>query len=160
MDLFWDKTYIKEQAIVFHKQVEWAKQLNLPIVIHARESFDEIFTILDESNDATLTGVFHCFTGTLEQARKIEKYGGFMLGIGGVLTYKNSELVNVLKDVSLEMLILETDSPYLPPVPHRGKRNESAYIKLVAEMLSEIKVLPLAQIAKVTTANAARMFGN
>lgn len=158
MDLYWDKTFLNEQAIVFRRQVEWAKQLNLPIVIHAREAFDEIFTILDELNDASLTGVFHCFTGTLEQARKIEGYGGFMLGIGGVLTYKNSELVNVLKDVSLEMLILETDSPYLPPMPHRGKRNESSFLLHVAEKLADVKETTVKEIAETTSKNALKIF--
>ncbi len=158
MDLYWDKTFLNEQSIVFRRQVEWAKQLNLPIVIHAREAFDEIFSILDAVNDATLRGVFHCFTGTLDQAKKIENYGGFMLGIGGVLTYKNSELVNVLKDVSLEMLILETDSPYLPPMPHRGKRNESSFLLHVAEKLADVKQTSLKQIAETTSKNAVELF--
>lgn len=158
MDLFWDKTFQKQQAEAFRQQINWAKQLNLPIVIHAREAFDEIFEIVDEMNDDNLTGVFHCFTGTLDQARKIENYGGFKLGIGGVLTYKKAGLDEVLKDVPLEMLILETDSPYLPPTPHRGKRNESSFLVHIAEKLADVKQVTLKEIAEATTKNALELF--
>ncbi len=158
MDLYWDTTYVKEQAAAFSEQIGWAKELNLPIVIHAREAFNEIFEILDELNDEQLTGVFHCFTGNQEQAQKIREYGGFKLGIGGVVTYKKSELPEVLKQVDLSEIILETDSPYLPPVPYRGKRNESAYIPYVAEKLSDIYMVSVAEIARQTTLNAENLF--
>lgn len=158
MDLYWDKTFVNEQAEAFRRQVNWAKELNLPIVIHAREAFDEIFAIVDELNDERLTGVFHCFTGTLEQAKKIQNYGGFKLGIGGVLTYKKAGLDDILKDVELSELILETDSPYLPPTPHRGKRNESAYLLHVAEKLADVKGISLVEVAKITSKNANELF--
>lgn len=158
MDLYWDKTFVNEQAEAFRRQVNWAKELNLPIVIHAREAFDEIFAIVDELNDERLTGVFHCFTGTLEQAKKIQNYGGFKLGIGGVLTYKKAGLDDILKDVDMSELILETDSPYLPPTPHRGKRNESAYVLHVAEKLADVKGITLADVAQITTKNANELF--
>jgi TatD DNase family protein len=158
MDLYWDKTFVNEQAEAFRRQVIWAKELNLPIVIHAREAFDEIFAIVDELNDDRLTGVFHCFTGTLEQAKKIQNYGGFKLGIGGVLTYKKAGLDVLLKDVEMSELILETDSPYLPPTPHRGKRNESTYLLHIAEKLADVKGISLAEVAKITTKNAHDLF--
>ena len=158
MDLYWDKTFIEEQKKAFRIQIEWAKELNLPIVIHAREAFDEIFEILDELNDATLTGVFHCFTGTLEQAHKIQSYGGFYLGIGGVLTYKKSELPTVLAEIPLEQLVLETDAPYLPPTPHRGKRNESQFLLHVAEKVAEVKNCSLMEVARITSENAEKLF--
>jgi len=158
MDLYWDKTFQEEQAKAFRIQIEWAKELELPIVIHSREAFDEIFEIVDELNDAKLTGVFHCFTGDLEQAKRIEAYGGFKIGIGGVLTYKKSGLDEVVKDIPMEMIILETDSPYLPPTPFRGKRNESAYITYVAEKLAEVKRLRVEEIAEITTRNAKNLF--
>ncbi|MBP6091332.1 MAG: TatD family hydrolase [Crocinitomicaceae bacterium] len=158
MDLYWDKTFIEEQKKAFHIQIEWAKELNLPIVIHAREAFDEIFEILDELNDATLRGVFHCFTGTLEQAHKIQSYGGFYLGIGGVLTYKKSELPTVLAEIPLEQLVLETDAPYLPPTPHRGKRNESQFLLHVAEKVAEVKNCSLMEVARITSENAEKLF--
>ncbi len=158
MDLYWDKTFIKEQAEAFRMQVEWAKELKLPIVIHAREAFEPIFEILDEINDESLTGVFHCFTGTIEQANHVLSYGGFKLGIGGVLTYKKAELDKVLEQIDLKHLILETDSPYLPPVPFRGKRNESSYILHIAEKLTEVYNVPLSKIEEMTTASACELF--
>ncbi|MBL1279816.1 MAG: TatD family hydrolase [Fluviicola sp.] len=158
MDLYWDKTFIEEQRKAFAVQVEWAKELNLPIVIHARDSFQEIYEILDELNDDSLTGVFHCFTGTKEDADKILNYGNFKLGIGGVLTYKNSTLDEVLKQVDLKNIILETDSPYLPPVPFRGKRNESSYILHIAEKLADVYGVSLAEIEEITTINAKQLF--
>lgn len=158
MDLYWDKTFQKEQAEVFRSHIAWAKQLELPIVIHAREAFDEIFEIVDELNDERLTGVFHCFTGTVEQAKRIQNYGGFKIGIGGVLTYKKAELDLVLKEIDLSEMILETDSPYLPPTPHRGKRNESAYLLHIAEKLADVKECTLKVIADTTTATAKELF--
>lgn len=158
MDLYWDKTFIKEQADAFKEQVLWAKELKLPIVIHAREAFDEIFEIVDELNDEHLRGVFHCFTGNLDQANHILNYGGFKLGIGGVVTYKKSDLPETLSSVALSELILETDSPYLPPVPFRGKRNESSYLLHIAEKIADIYQLPLAKIGEETSKNAQELF--
>ena len=158
IDLYWDKTTLELQKLAFARQIEWAKALNLPIIIHSRESNRECIDLVRQGQDGRLRGIFHCFSGSLEEAREMIDLG-FMLGIGGTITYPKSELPNVLREVPLESIVLETDSPYLPPVPHRGKRNESAYIPVIAEMLSEAKVLPLAQIARTTTANALRMFG-
>lgn len=158
IDLYWDKTTLELQKIAFARQIEWAKDLNLPIIIHSRESNRECIDLVRQGQDGRLRGIFHCFSGSLEEAREMIDLG-FMLGIGGTITYPKSELPTVLREVPLESIVLETDSPYLPPVPHRGKRNESAYIPVIAEMLSEAKVLPLAQIARTTTANALRMFG-
>ena len=158
MDLFWDKTFIEAQKIVFRTQISWAKKLKLPIAIHARDAFDEIFEILDEENDEFLKGVFHCFTGNLEQATKILDYGGFKLGIGGVITYKNSGLTEVLNSVELKHLVVETDAPYLSPAPFRGKRNESAYLSYIIEKISGIYKLSDAIIAEVTSQNAIELF--
>jgi TatD DNase family protein len=158
MDLFWDKTFIESQKIVFRTQISWAKKLKLPIAIHARDAFDEIFEILNEENDETLKGVFHCFTGNLEQANKILDYGGFKLGIGGVITYKNSGLTEVLNSVELKHLVVETDAPYLSPAPFRGKRNESAYIIKVLEKLSLIYGVSEKQISEITTQNSKDIF--
>lgn len=157
IDLYWDKTTLSIQQIAFARQIEWAKDLNLPIIIHSRESNEECLELVKAGQDGRLRGIFHCFSGTVDQAQRMIDLG-FMLGIGGTLTYPKSELPEVLRVIPLEHLVLETDAPYLPPVPHRGKRNESAYVRLVAEMLSEVKVLPVAEIARVTTANALRMF--
>jgi TatD DNase family protein len=158
MDLYWDKTYVEAQREAFRIQVEWAKELNLPVAIHAREAFQEIFKILDEINDDKLTGVFHCFTGTQEDAKKILSYGGFKLGIGGVLTYKNAKIDESLENVDLKHLILETDSPYLTPVPYRGKRNESSYILHIAEKLADVYGVSLKEIEEITTRNAFELF--
>ena len=158
MDLFWDKTFIEAQKIVFRTQISWAKKLKLPIAIHARDAFDEIFEILDEENDESLKGVFHCFTGNLEQATKILDYGGFKLGIGGVITYKNSGLTEVLNSVELKHLVVETDAPYLSPAPFRGKRNESSYLSYIIEKISGIYKLSDAIIAEVTSQNAIELF--
>lgn len=158
MDLYWDKTFVNEQREAFRRQVEWAKELQLPIVIHAREAFDEIFEVVDELNDERLTGVFHCFTGTVEQANRIVAYEGFKLGIGGVLTYKKAALDQVLANVDLNHLILETDSPYLPPVPYRGKRNESSYILHIAEKLTDVYGVSLKEIEEKTTKSAQELF--
>jgi len=158
MDLYWDKTFIEAQKIAFRRQVSWAKKLGLPIAIHAREAFTEILEILDEMNDASLKGVFHCFTGHEQIARHILKYGGFKLGIGGVVTYKNSHLAELLKKIDLEHLVLETDAPYLTPVPFRGKRNESSYVKYVAEKLSDIYQVSIDTIAEITSKNAMELF--
>lgn len=157
IDLYWDKTTLPIQQIAFARQIEWAKDLNRPIIIHAREANRESIDCVRAGQDGRLRGIFHCFSGTLEEAHEMIDLG-FMLGIGGTITYPKSELPEVLRTIPLEHIVLETDAPYLPPVPYRGKRNESAYITQVAEMLSEAKVLPLAEIARTTTANALRMF--
>ena len=158
IDLHWDKTTLSIQQEAFRTQIGWAKQSGLPIVIHCREAFDEIFEILSELNDDKLRGIFHCFSGTLEQAEKVIGLG-FYLGIGGVLTYKNSGLDKVVQDISLEHLVLETDSPYLTPVPFRGKPNESSYLIYVAQKLADLKQLSLEEIAEVTTRNSRLVFG-
>ncbi|HIP32605.1 MAG TPA: TatD family deoxyribonuclease [Crocinitomicaceae bacterium] len=158
MDLYWDKTFVEEQKKAFAIQVEWAKELKLPIVTHARDAFQEIYKILDELNDDNLRGVFHCFTGTEEDVKRIDGFGNFLLGIGGVLTFKNSGLDEVIKNVSLDKIILETDSPYLPPVPYRGKRNESSYLLHVAEKMADVYGVQLSMIEEATTNNAKKMF--
>jgi TatD DNase family protein len=157
IDLFWDKSTLDIQIDAFKRQIEWAKDLNRPIIIHSREANTESIRAVREGQDGRLRGIFHCFSGSADEAREMIDLG-FMIGIGGTITYPKSELPQVLKTVPLEHIVLETDAPYLPPVPHRGKRNESAFIRHVAEMLSEVKVLPLSQIARVTTENALRMF--
>jgi TatD DNase family protein len=158
IDLFWDKTTLPLQREAFRIQVQWAKDMNLPIVIHARDSYNDLFEELNVLNDERLSGVFHCFTGSLQQAEKILSYGNFYLGIGGVSTFKNSGLNTVLPQVPLDRIILETDSPYLAPVPHRGKRNESAYTALVAQHLSHLLNKSLKEIASITTQNALNLF--
>ena len=158
IDLHWDKSTLPWQQAAFRQQIDWAKELDLPIVIHARESFDEIFEILDEVNDDRLRGVFHCFTGNLSQAEKVIGYGGFKMGIGGVLTYKNSGLKETLADIDISHIMLETDAPYLAPVPFRGKRNESSYLLQVAIEMSRVYDRPLPEIAEITTANAVELF--
>lgn len=158
IDLYWDKTFLEHQKRAFIYQINLAKELGLPIVIHARESFDKIFEVMDKHNDDNLSGIFHCFTGNLKQAEKIIDYQNFKLGIGGVLTFKNSGLDKTVENIDLEHLVLETDSPFLAPKPHRGKRNESSYILLIAQKLAEVKKVPLAEIAKITTENAENLF--
>lgn len=157
IDLYWDKTFINEQIIAFEQQLEWAKELNLPVAIHCRESFDEIFTSVEKLQDGRLKGVLHCFTGDSEQAKRCVDLG-LHLGLGGVLTFKKSGVGTAIADIPMEWLLLETDSPYLAPTPHRGKRNESAYTALVAEKLAEVKGLTLEQVAEITTNNAQQLF--
>jgi TatD DNase family protein len=159
IDLYWDKSFFEQQKEAFLTQIEWAKALNLPIVIHSREATDIIIEILQEVNDDQLGGIFHCFGGTLEQANKIIDLG-FYLGIGGVLTFKKAGLDKVLVEVPMERIVFETDSPYLAPVPYRGKRNESAYVRLVAEKLMEVKGLTFKEIAAKTSENAEHVFQN
>lgn len=158
IDLYWDKTTLPFQIEAFKTQINWAKEKNLPIVIHVRDAFEETLNVIDEMNDESLTGVFHCFTGTLEQANHIINYGGFKLGIGGVITYKNSSLPEVIKNIDLSHLVLETDSPYLPPMPHRGKRNESSFIKYVADKIAEIKSITFEEVDLITTQNTKTLF--
>ena len=157
IDLYWDKTYLKQQQDAFEFQIRLAIKNDLPIVIHCREAFDEIFEILDKENCDKLRGVFHCFTGTLEQANRAIQLG-FKLGIGGVVTFKNGGIDKFLNRIDLNHIVVETDSPYLAPVPYRGKRNESSYITYVIDKLSEIYGLPIKKIASVTTKNAEKVF--
>lgn len=158
IDLYWDKTFINEQKEAFRTQIQWAKELELPIVIHARDSFPEIYEVLDQENDERLRGIFHCFTGNEQDVQKILDYRDFSFGIGGVVTYKKSDLPETLKHIPLDKLLLETDAPYLSPVPYRGKRNESAYVVHTAEKIAEILELPLSKLQEVTTQNALRVF--
>lgn len=157
IDLYWDKTFFKEQAELFKAQIEIAIELSLPVVIHARESFLEIFKELEPYRGSSLRGVFHAFTGDTGEAEYIID-SGFLLGIGGIVTFKNAGLDKVVKDIGIEHLVLETDSPYLAPVPHRGQRNESAYIPLIAGKISELTNVPEEKVADVTTANAINLF--
>lgn len=158
IDLYWDKSYLAEQEWAFREQIKWAKEKALPIVIHCRDAFDEILKIMDELNDDQLTGIFHCFTGSVEQAGHILDYGGFKLGIGGVVTFKNAGLDKVVEKLSIEDLVLETDAPYLAPHPYRGKRNEAAYVKEVALKLADIFEIPLEEVAEISRSNALRIF--
>lgn len=157
IDLYWDKTFQKQQEDAFRRQLKWAKKFKLPVSIHTRDAFNEIYNIVKQENSDNLTGTFHCFTGSLEEANKIMDLG-FYLGIGGVVTFKNSKLREVLKEIPLQSMVLETDSPFLTPVPFRGKRNESAYILFIAEKLAEIKNVSFEEIARVTSENAASVY--
>lgn len=157
IDLYWDKTFQKEQEIALAYQIELAIKNQLPIVIHMRDSFDEVYAVVKNYASPELKGVFHCFTGTLEQAEKIIDLN-FLLGIGGVLTFKNSGLDKVIEKVDINNLVLETDSPFLTPMPYRGKRNESAYTRFVAEKIAEIKNTSLEEVAEITTSNANQLF--
>ncbi len=158
IDLHWDKTTLPIQQLAFKTQINWAKQLNLPIVIHCREAFDEVFEVLEELKDEKLSGIFHCFTGDLKQAKQAIDLG-FYLGIGGVVTYKKAGLDLVLADIELKDIVLETDSPYLAPVPLRGKPNESSYLVHIAQKVAEIYNISIAEVAEVTTANSKKIFG-
>ncbi len=157
IDLYWDKTWYREQVEAFNRQIDLAIAYDLPLIIHARESFTEIFRVLENRDTGGLRGVFHCFTGDVGQAKQAIALD-FKLGIGGVLTYKNSGLDQVVSEIGLNELILETDAPYLSPVPHRGKRNESAYVLHVAEKLSEILNISIEEVAEATTHNASELF--
>jgi TatD DNase family protein len=156
-DLFWDKTFWDHQQEAFKLQVGWAKKYQLPVVIHCRESIDQTIEILEPLLDGKLTGVFHCFSGNLEQAKKIISMG-FLLGIGGVATFKNGGLDKVIPEIDLQHLVLETDSPYLAPTPHRGKRNTPEHIPLIAKKVSEYKNVSLEEVQDVTTKNALTLF--
>ncbi len=158
IDLYWDKTFLKEQQEAFVYQIQLAKKHRLPIVIHCRESFDEIFEVLEQEKGDDLFGIFHCFTGTMEQAEKAISYN-MKLGIGGVATFKNGKIDQFLDQIDLRHIVLETDSPYLAPAPFRGKRNESSYIIKVLEKLSSIYGMPEKEIAVITTANSKDIFG-
>lgn len=156
IDLYWDKTFLKEQIDAFSIQIDWAEKYNLPFIIHSRDSFDEVFEVL-EAKKRSFNGVFHAFSGSVEFAQKAINLG-FKLGIGGVVTYKKSGLAEVIQQIGPDHLVLETDAPYLPPVPHRGKRNESAFVIHTAQKLSEICGLSIGEVAQITTKNARQVF--
>jgi len=158
IDLYWDNSFIKQQQVAFKTQIQWAKEKQLPIVIHCRDAFDEIFEVLEDVNDDNLFGIFHCFTGTLEQAQQAISYN-MKLGIGGVVTFKNGKIDQFLHEIPLNNIVLETDAPYLAPTPYRGKRNESSYILNVLEKVAAIYDLTLEDIAKITTQNSKNIFG-
>lgn len=158
LDFYWDKTYTEQQYQAFHQQIEWALELDLPIAIHSRNSTDECIEVVRQHQQGKLRGVFHCFSGNAEQAARVIELG-FYLGIGGVLTFKNSGLDKVMETITLDRVVLETDAPYLAPVPFRGKRNEPAYLKYVVEKLAAIKNCTVEEVAEITSANAVKLFG-
>lgn len=157
VDLYWDKSTLKIQQDAFRKQIQLAKKHKLPIVIHCRDAFDEVFEVLEQEKGEDLFGIFHCFTGTFEQAKQAISYN-MKLGIGGVVTFKNGKIDTFLSKIDLKHVVLETDAPYLAPVPFRGKRNESSYLRLVAKKLSEIYSVSEEEIARVTTENSKEIF--
>ena len=158
LDYYWSKEHVEIQKEAFKYQIDFAIERNLPIAIHCREAFDDVLSILEEKSTSKLRGVLHCFTGNKNQAERLIEMG-FYLGIGGVLTYKNAGLAELVKDIDTKYLVLETDAPFLPPVPFRGKRNESAYTLYVAKKLAEIKGISVEEVEEVTTANANKVFG-
>jgi len=159
LDYYWDKSFITEQKSSLVIQADWAKELKLPIILHTRDSFEDNISIVEEQQDGRLKGIFHCFTGTVDEAKRVID-AGFLLGIGGVCTFKNSGqgLRETLKEIDLKHLVLETDSPYLAPHPNRGKRNESSYLPLIAQTIADVKGLTIADIANTTTSNAIGLF--
>lgn len=157
LDYYWDKTFIKEQKESLHQHCRWALEYHKPLSLHTRESIDDAIALISEYEGTGIKGVFHCFTGTVRQAEEIIKMG-FYLGIGGVLTFKNSVLYKVIKDIDPDFIVLETDSPYLAPAPHRGKRNESAYLRIIAEKLATLQNKSVESIAEITTRNALKIF--
>ena len=159
LDLYWDKTYIKEQQQVLEEQIQWALEWDLPLVIHCRDAFPELFDVLRPYKETKLSGVFHSFTGTVDEAEQLVEYSRFMVGINGVVTFKKSTLPEALKIIPLDRLVLETDSPYLAPVPFRGKRNDSGFVHLVAEKIAEIKGVSVEEVVEATTNNAKNFFG-
>jgi TatD DNase family protein len=159
IDLYWDKKYKNEQIISFQRQIELSREHKLPLIIHARESFNEIFTVLKDYKNSGIKGIFHAFTGTVDQANHIINEFGFKLGIGGIVTFKNSGLDKVVKDINIEHIVLETDSPFLAPVPRRGRRNESSYLFYIAEKIAGIYKLNPDKVAEITTQNAKDIFG-
>lgn len=159
MDLYWDKTFLKEQQIALDKQINWALEYDLPVVIHCRDAFDYIYNVLEPYKNTSLKGVFHSFTGTDDEAARILEFSGFLIGINGVVTFKKSHLPEVLTKIPLEKIVLETDSPYLTPVPNRSKRNESAYVKDTLMKISEIYRMSPETVGSVTSENALKVFG-
>lgn len=158
LDYYWSKEFVAEQKDAFRTQCRWAKALDIPIVIHARDSLDDLIQIVKEEKTDNFRGIFHCFGGSLEQANQIIDLG-FLMGLGGVLTFKKANLGAVVEHIDLKHLVLETDAPYLTPTPYRGKRNESAYIKIIAEKLAEVKGISVEEVGKVTSATALELFG-
>lgn len=159
LDYYWDLTFEEAQQQALGIQIEWAKELGLPVILHCREAFDDLYAIIREHNDDRLRGIFHCFTGTEEEAHRVMDLGGFYMGLGGVLTFKKSEaLREVARRIPLDYFVLETDSPYLTPAPFRGKRNESSYVRYIAETLAKTTNKPIAEIERTTTENARRIF--
>jgi len=157
IDLYWDKTFLEQQKDAFREQLKIARSLKLPAIIHVRESFNEVYSILSEEQDGTLKGIFHCFSGSASDAQKVVDIG-FFLGIGGVVTYKNSQLTEVLQHTDISKIVLETDAPWLAPVPYRGKRNECIYLIYIAQKVAEIYGLSLEEIATATTRNALEIY--
>ena len=157
MDLYWDRTYEAEQREALKTQMQWAEQLDLPVCLHIRKAHNEVFGLLREMNRRVYHGVMHCFGGSVQEAHRAVEMG-FHLGIGGVVTFKNATMAEVVKSVPLESLLLETDAPYLSPVPHRGKRNESSYIPLIAQRVADLRGISLAEVAEATTRNARMLF--
>ena len=157
IDLYWDKTYVEEQEFAYRKQIELAREFGLPVAIHSRDSLHRTIGILEEMQDGSLSGVFHCFNGSADDAARIQELG-FYMGIGGVITYKNAGVDVTVADIPLEWLVLETDAPYLSPVPHRGKRNECNYIRHIAERLATIKQVSVEEVGRITSANAIKLF--
>lgn len=157
LDYYWDKTFVREQEAAFRQQIEWALDYDLPIVIHSRDSTPACIAIVKELQNGKLKGIFHCYSGTLAEAKEIIEIG-FLLGIGGVVTYKNSGLPEVVKQLPLSAMVLETDAPYLSPVPHRGKRNESSYIPNIADKIATLLEISVSEVAAVTTATAKALF--
>lgn len=158
MDGYWSKEFLKEQSIVFEKQIELAHTLDLPIIIHSRDATEEIFKVLEKTRHLNISGVFHAFSGSYETYLKLSKMGNFKIGIGGVLTYKNAALAKVVEKIDLDHILLETDAPWLSPVPYRGKRNEPSYISIIAQKLAEIKGVSIEEVAGKTTENAKKLF--
>jgi len=158
IDLYWDKTFINEQIEAFTIQISWAKKAGIPIVIHVRDSFPEVIAVLEQEKNESLTGVFHSFTGNIEQAAQVVDLG-FKIGIGGIVTFKNSGMDTVVQQIDLKHILLETDSPWLAPVPHRGRRNESAYMTAVAAKIASLHATSIEDVARITTQNAQQLFG-
>ena len=158
LDFYWDKTFTEQQYAAFHEQIEWALHFDIPIAIHSRNSTDECIKVVAEHQKGKLKGVFHCFSGDSKQAKQVIDLG-FYLGIGGVVTFKNSGLDKVLQDVAMKNIVVETDAPYLAPVPFRGKRNEPSYLKYIVEKIATIKNVNVEEVAKITTTNAEKLFG-
>jgi TatD DNase family protein len=158
MDCYWSREYVKEQQIVLRRQLELADKLSLPVIIHSRESTELILNVLKECRHLNIRGVFHAFSGSVETYRELQRLGDWYIGIGGVLTYKKASIAETIKDIPLSRILLETDSPYLTPVPYRGKRNESSYIPHIAARLAEIQGKDIAEVAETTTENAVKLF--
>ncbi|MBL0330837.1 MAG: TatD family hydrolase [Bacteroidetes bacterium] len=159
IDLYWDKTFFEQQQDAFRTQIQWAKKYNLPYVIHSRNSFDEVMEIVNEFKEDRIKAIFHCFSGNVTQAEQVVELGTFKLGIGGVVTFKNSGLDKVVEAIDLKHLVLETDAPYLAPVPHRGKTNLPEYLILIAQKIAEIKNISLEEVIETTTKNSIEVFG-